>query len=215
MAKTDIARRVYNHAWKLDPIVRSLLDTDFYKLLMSADDLGPVSQGRHHLFADQPHDRLQGSPRRSTSHMSCATQLDHAPARCASPRRKMIWLGGNTFLWPQADLRAGIPGVARKLPAARLRAEEARRPVRARIPRAMDVYDPVGDSRAGHHQRAALALGDETVRTVRARRALRPRQGPSRAQTERLRALPGIQDFRLRHAGAGTASCGSAGAWRR
>jgi nicotinate phosphoribosyltransferase len=32
MAKTDIARRVYNHAWKLDPIVRSLLDTDFYKL---------------------------------------------------------------------------------------------------------------------------------------------------------------------------------------
>ena len=34
MPKTDIARRVYNHAWKLDPIVRSLLDTDFYKLLM-------------------------------------------------------------------------------------------------------------------------------------------------------------------------------------
>ena len=34
MAKTDIARRVYNHTWKLDPIVRSLLDTDFYKLLM-------------------------------------------------------------------------------------------------------------------------------------------------------------------------------------
>ena len=34
MTQTDIARRVYNHAWKLDPIVRSLLDTDFYKLLM-------------------------------------------------------------------------------------------------------------------------------------------------------------------------------------
>ena len=34
MTKTDIARRVYNHTWKLDPIVRSLLDTDFYKLLM-------------------------------------------------------------------------------------------------------------------------------------------------------------------------------------
>src|SRR5690554_7853936 len=31
---TDMARRVYNHTWKLDPIVRSLLDTDFYKLLM-------------------------------------------------------------------------------------------------------------------------------------------------------------------------------------
>jgi len=30
----DIASRVYNHAFKLDPIVRSLLDTDVYKLLM-------------------------------------------------------------------------------------------------------------------------------------------------------------------------------------
>ncbi|MGS4945737.1 nicotinate phosphoribosyltransferase [Meridianimarinicoccus sp. RP-17] len=30
----DIAQRVYNHKWKIDPIVRSLIDTDFYKLLM-------------------------------------------------------------------------------------------------------------------------------------------------------------------------------------
>ena len=28
----DIATRVYNHTWKIDPIVRSVLDTDFYKL---------------------------------------------------------------------------------------------------------------------------------------------------------------------------------------
>jgi nicotinate phosphoribosyltransferase len=34
MATTDIARRVYDPSWKLDPIVRSLLDTDFYKFLM-------------------------------------------------------------------------------------------------------------------------------------------------------------------------------------
>ncbi len=32
---TDIATRVYNHSWKIDPIVRSVLDTDFYKLLMA------------------------------------------------------------------------------------------------------------------------------------------------------------------------------------
>ena len=32
---TDIASRVYNHKWKIDPIVRSVLDTDFYKLLMA------------------------------------------------------------------------------------------------------------------------------------------------------------------------------------
>ena len=30
----DIATRVYNQNWKIDPIVRSLIDTDFYKLLM-------------------------------------------------------------------------------------------------------------------------------------------------------------------------------------
>ena len=59
MAKTDIARRVYNHAWKLDPIVRSLLDTDFYKLLMLQMIWGMYPQGRRHLLADQPHD-LEG-----------------------------------------------------------------------------------------------------------------------------------------------------------
>ncbi len=32
---TDLAQRVYNHTWKIDPIVRSLLDTDFYKILMA------------------------------------------------------------------------------------------------------------------------------------------------------------------------------------
>lgn len=33
-SSVDIATRVYNHNWKIDPIVRSLIDTDFYKLLM-------------------------------------------------------------------------------------------------------------------------------------------------------------------------------------
>lgn len=30
----DISKRVFDHRWKIDPIVRSLIDTDFYKLLM-------------------------------------------------------------------------------------------------------------------------------------------------------------------------------------
>ena len=34
MAHIDIAKRVYDHTFKLDPIVRSILDTDVYKLLM-------------------------------------------------------------------------------------------------------------------------------------------------------------------------------------
>jgi nicotinate phosphoribosyltransferase len=32
--QVNFAERAHNHNWKLDPIVRSLLDTDFYKLLM-------------------------------------------------------------------------------------------------------------------------------------------------------------------------------------
>ncbi len=31
----DLAKRVYDHSFRIDPIVRSLLDTDFYKLLMA------------------------------------------------------------------------------------------------------------------------------------------------------------------------------------
>ena len=30
----DLAGRVYDHSFRIDPIVRTLLDTDFYKLLM-------------------------------------------------------------------------------------------------------------------------------------------------------------------------------------
>jgi nicotinate phosphoribosyltransferase len=31
---TDIATRVYNHAFRIDPAIRTLLDTGFYKLLV-------------------------------------------------------------------------------------------------------------------------------------------------------------------------------------
>ena len=30
----NFAERAHNHNWELDPVIRSLLDTDFYKLLM-------------------------------------------------------------------------------------------------------------------------------------------------------------------------------------
>ena len=30
----NLARRAHDHNWEMDPITRSLLDTDFYKLLM-------------------------------------------------------------------------------------------------------------------------------------------------------------------------------------
>src|SRR6202008_4673315 len=94
MAVTDIARRVYNHTWKLDPIVRSLLDTDFYKLLMlqMIRGLYPDVQATFTLInrprQAQIGDEIDGAELRA--------QLDHArPIRFS--KKELIWLGGNTF----------------------------------------------------------------------------------------------------------------------
>ncbi|WP_292895876.1 MULTISPECIES: nicotinate phosphoribosyltransferase [unclassified Nitratireductor] len=94
MPKTDIARRVYNHAWKLDPICRSLLDTDFYKLLMLQMIWGLypnvdatfslINRNKSVLLADEID---EGELRE---------QLDHARAIRFS-KKEMIWLAGNTF----------------------------------------------------------------------------------------------------------------------
>ena len=82
----DIAKRVYNHTWKLDPIIRSLLDTDFYKLLMLQMIWGLYPEVAGDLLADQPHEHRCASPTRSTRG-NCASSST-MPARCASPRRR-------------------------------------------------------------------------------------------------------------------------------
>ncbi|MDS1134900.1 nicotinate phosphoribosyltransferase [Nitratireductor indicus] len=94
MPKTDIARRVYNHTWKLDPICRSLLDTDFYKLLMLQMIWGLyphvdatftlINRNKKVFLADEID---EGELRE---------QLDHARAIRFS-KKEMIWLAGNTF----------------------------------------------------------------------------------------------------------------------
>jgi len=94
MTKTDIARRVYNHTWKLDPIVRSLLDTDFYKLLMLQMIWG--------LYRDV--DATFSLINRTKSvriaeeieEQELRAQLDHART-LRFTKKEMIWLAGNTF----------------------------------------------------------------------------------------------------------------------
>ena len=94
MPKTDIARRVYNHTWKLDPIVRSLLDTDFYKLLMLQMIWG--------VYRDV--DATFSLINRTTSvrlaeeidEQELRAQLDHART-LRFTKKEMIWLAGNTF----------------------------------------------------------------------------------------------------------------------
>jgi nicotinate phosphoribosyltransferase len=90
----DIAKRVYDHTWKLDPIIRSLLDTDFYKLLM----LQPI-HARHETV------RTRFTVINRTKSVNLAEiidegelreQLDHARS-LRFTKRELIWLGGNTF----------------------------------------------------------------------------------------------------------------------
>src|SRR5438477_5691154 len=94
MTVTDIASRTYNHSWRLDPIIRSLLDTDFYKLLM----LQMIRE-------DYPNRQVTFSVINRSRHVRLAeiidegelrAQLDHART-LRFTKKELIWLAGNTF----------------------------------------------------------------------------------------------------------------------
>jgi nicotinate phosphoribosyltransferase len=91
---TDIATRVYNHTWKIDPIVRSVLDTDFYKLLMAQTIF------RRHKDAQVTFGILN---RTQTVKLAALVdpgelreQLDHIRTLSLS-RGESTWLRGNMF----------------------------------------------------------------------------------------------------------------------
>jgi nicotinate phosphoribosyltransferase len=94
MPKTDIARRVYNHTWKLDPIIRSLLDTDFYKLLMLQMIWGlyPKVDATFALINRRSTVRLADE----IDEGELRAQLDHART-LRFAKKEMIWLAGNSF----------------------------------------------------------------------------------------------------------------------
>ena len=90
----DIASRVYNHKWKIDPIVRSLIDTDFYKLLMCQS-----------VFRNKPDAQVTFSLINRSKSVPLANlvdegelreQLDHVRSLSLS-RGESTWLRGNTF----------------------------------------------------------------------------------------------------------------------
>jgi nicotinate phosphoribosyltransferase len=90
----DIAKRVYDHAWKLDPIVRSLLDTDFYKLLMlQAIHLRhPDVQTTFSLINRTKTIKLA----KVIDERELREQLDYART-LRFAKKELIWLAGNTF----------------------------------------------------------------------------------------------------------------------
>jgi len=90
----DIATRVYNHKWKIDPIVRSLIDTDFYKLLMCQFIL---RKGFDTYVAFRLINRTESVPlARLVDEGELREQLDHVRSLRLS-RGESTWLRGNTF----------------------------------------------------------------------------------------------------------------------
>ncbi|MCH2094167.1 MAG: nicotinate phosphoribosyltransferase [Rhodobacteraceae bacterium] len=90
----DIATRVWNHKWKIDPIVRSLIDTDFYKLLMCQS-----------VFRNKPDTQVVFSLINRSDKVPLARlidegelreQLDHVRSLSLT-RGESTWLRGNTF----------------------------------------------------------------------------------------------------------------------
>ncbi len=90
----NFAERAHNHNWKLDPIVRSLLDTDFYKLLML-----------QYIWKNSPGTRVTSEIHNRTVKVRLAEripaamlreQLEHV-RKLRFLRSELIWLAGNTF----------------------------------------------------------------------------------------------------------------------
>jgi len=94
MAHIDIAKRVYDHTFKTDPIVRSILDTDVYKLLM----LQTIMQE----WRDMP---VTFSLINRSKQVRLADEIDEAELReqmthartLRLTKKESIWLAGNTF----------------------------------------------------------------------------------------------------------------------
>lgn len=90
----DIATRVYNHKWKIDPIVRSLIDTDFYKLLMCQS-----------VFRNRPDTNVTFSLINRSTSIRLADLIDEGELReqldyvrgLSLTRGESTWLRGNTF----------------------------------------------------------------------------------------------------------------------
>jgi nicotinate phosphoribosyltransferase len=90
----NFAERAHNHNWKLDPIVRSLLDTDFYKLLMlqfiwkNFPTTHVTSEIHNRTLRVRLADRISAAALRE--------QLDHVRG-LRLRRSELVWLAGNTF----------------------------------------------------------------------------------------------------------------------
>ncbi len=90
----NFAERAHNHNWKLDPIVRSLLDTDFYKLLMLQfiwKNFPAV-----HVTSEVVNRTVEVRLAERVSTAALIDQMEHVRG-LKFRRSEMVWLAGNTF----------------------------------------------------------------------------------------------------------------------
>src|SRR5258707_5645653 len=90
----NFAERAHNHNWELDPVIRCLLDTDFYKLLMSQFIWKhfPKTQVAFSMINRSSWVRLADM----FTTAEIAEQLEHI-RKLRFRKSELVWLAGNTF----------------------------------------------------------------------------------------------------------------------
>jgi nicotinate phosphoribosyltransferase len=90
----NFAERAHNHNWKLDPIVRSLLDTDFYKLLMLQFIWKNFPQV--HVTSEVVNRTVSVRLAERVGAVALIEQMEHVRG-LRFRKSEMVWLAGNTF----------------------------------------------------------------------------------------------------------------------
>jgi nicotinate phosphoribosyltransferase len=101
----NFARRAHNHNWNLDPITRSLLDIDFYKLLML-----------QFIWKNFPETKTTFALVNRSTHMRLGDEIDVDDLRAQLEhvrylrfhKSELIWLAGNTFYGTRGIFEPGF-----------------------------------------------------------------------------------------------------------
>ena len=90
----NLARRAHDHNWELDPITRSLLDTDFYKLLMLQFIWKHFSKTRASFTLMN---RTSAIPLGNIVRIEELREQLESTRKLRFHKSELIWLAGNTF----------------------------------------------------------------------------------------------------------------------
>ena len=90
----NFAERAHNHNWELDPVIRSLLDTDFYKLLMLQFIWKRYSKIRVSFSLFNRTSSVRLADMFATKEI--VEQLEHV-RKLQFRKSELVWLAGNTF----------------------------------------------------------------------------------------------------------------------